>query len=231
VFGPFDGPPERMPGTRLSQLLAPNAEQLYTLYTSAKLGYAPHGAPVPDDAAVSFVHVLSLRDGWAHCVGLPEAMWNRPADEQAMATTPDGSYLFVVDAGTGTIAAMHSESLRVRTTEVDLPFDGAIARTSAQVSPDGSVLYVATAGDDTEMAAAGDDGSTVVALDASTFEVLETWHVAGSVSGLGVSADGASVYAAAGGTVTVLDATTGAEVGEVALPSDGPVVRVQPIAA
>ena len=51
VFGPFKGPAERMPGTRLSQLLAPDADQLYTLYTSSRPGYAPHGAPVANDAA------------------------------------------------------------------------------------------------------------------------------------------------------------------------------------
>jgi hypothetical protein len=231
VFGPFKGPAERMPGTRLSQLLSPDADQLYTLYTSAKLGYAPHGAPVASDASVSFVHVLSLQDGWAHCVGLPKAMWNRPADEQAMATTPDGSYLYVIDAGQDLAAVMHTTSLRVSTVDVDLPFEGAISRTSAQMSPDGEALYVAAAGDDTEVATAGDDGSTIVALDPTTLRVLDTWRLAGSVSGLGVSSDGESVYAAVGGRVVVLDASTGREIDEVLLPTDQPIDRVTALAA
>ena len=77
VFGPFKGPAERMPGIRL-QVLSPNADQLYTLYSSARPGYAPHQAPVPNGATVSFVHVLSLQEGWAHCVGLPESCGTGP---------------------------------------------------------------------------------------------------------------------------------------------------------
>jgi hypothetical protein len=230
VFGPFKGPAERMPGTRLSQLLSPDADQLYTLYTSSRPGYAPHDAPVASDAAVSFVHVLSLADGWAHCVGLPKVMWDRPADEQAMTTTPDGTYLFVIDAGRDIVAAVHTGSLEVRTTPVDLPFDGAIGWTSAQISPDGGTLYVAVSGDDNALASAGDDGSTVAALDARTFEVLDTWRISGPVSGLGVSSDGATVYAAAGGRVVLLDATSGSELGAVPIPTDQPVVRLTALA-
>ena len=156
VFGPFKGPAERMPGIRLQQVLSPTATQLYTLYSSATPGYVPHGAPGPEGAIVSFVHVLSLEDGWAHCVGLPESMWDRPSAEQAMAPTPDGRYLFVVDAGLGEIAVLHTGTLRVRTAEVDLGLSGEVERTTAQMSADGRTLFVATA---------GSNGSTVTAVD------------------------------------------------------------------
>ncbi len=222
VFGPFKGPAERMPGTRLEQVLAPDATRLYTLYSSSRPGYAPHDAPVPNAAVVSFVHVLSLQDGWAHCVGMPKAMWDRPATEQAMAATPDGEHLFVIDAGRGLVAVMHTETLEVRTAPIELPSVGAIDRTSAQISPDGGTLFVAVA---------GDDGSTVSAIDAATFETLATWHVDGAISGLGIASDGAHVYAAVEGQVVVLDAATGDEVREVAVPTDAPVVRVTPLAA
>lgn len=221
VFGPFKGPAERMPGTRLSQLLSPDADQLYTLYTSARPGYAPHGAPVANDAAVSFVHVLSLRDGWAHCVGLPRSMWDRPSSEQAMATTPDGNYLFVIDAGQGIVAALHTESLKVRTTPIDLSVEGDIARTAAQVSSDGETLLVSVA---------GAEGSTVTAFDAGTFEVIDTWRLEGIVSGLDFSSDGSSVYAAMQGQVVVLDARDGLEIGAVPVPTDDTVVRVTALA-
>ena len=220
VFGPFKGRAERMPGTRLEQVLAPDATRLYTLYSSSQPGYAPHAAPVPDAAVVSFVHVLSLEDGWAHCVGMPKAMWDRPAAEQAMVATPDGSHLFVIDAGLGLVAVMHTETLEVRTASIELPAVDAI-RTSAQISPDGSTLFVAVA---------GGDGSTVSAIDAGTFETLATWHVDGTISGLGIASDGAHVYAAVEGRVVVLDAATGLEVREVAVPADAPVVRVTPLA-
>jgi len=231
VFGPFKGPAERMPGTRLSQLLAPAADQLYTLYSSSRPGYAPHDAPVANDANVSFVHVLSLEDGWAHCVGLPRAMWDRPADEQAMATTPDGAYLYVVDAGRGLVAAMNTASLKVRTSELDLPNAGSIGRTSAWISPDGRTLFVSVAGDDTMSATGGDDGSVVTALDASTFEVIDSWRLGGAVSSIGGSFDGSNLYAAVGDRLAVLDAASGSELAAVPLPSDEPIVRVLPLAA
>ena len=221
VFGPFKGPAERMPGTRLSQLLSPDADQLYTLYTSSRPGYAPHGAPVANDAAVSFVHVLSLRDGWAHCVGLPRSMWDRPSSEQAMATTPDGNYLFVIDAGRGIVAALHTESLEVRTTPIDLSGEGDNARTVAHVSPDGRTLLVSVA---------GAEGSVVTAFDAGTFEVIDTWRLEGIVSGLDFSSDGSSVYAALEGRIVVLDVRTGLEIGAVPVPTDEPVVRVTALA-
>ncbi len=221
VFGPFKGAPERMPGTRLEQVLAPDASQLYTLYTSSRPGYAPHDAPVPANASVSFVHVLSLREGWAHCVGLPKAMWDRPASQEAMATTPDGTHLFVIDPGLGTVAVMHTKTLEVRTASIDIPITGAIERTSAMVSPDGRTLYVAVA---------TARGSAVGAFDAATFERAATWTVDGSISGLGVASDGAHVYAAVGDRVIVLDATTGSEVREVGVPTDAPVVRLTPLA-
>jgi hypothetical protein len=221
VFGPYKGPPERMPGTRLEQLLAPDAQQLYTLYTSSRPGYAPHGAPVADNAAVSFVHVLSLAEGWAHCVGLPESMWDRPAAEQAMATTPDGSYLYVIDAGRGLVAAMHTESLRVRTAPLSLPVDGEITRTVARISPDGSALFIATA---------GDHGSTVTAVDARTFDVLETWRLDGNMTGLGLSADGARLYVALDDRIAVVDATTGAELAAVPIAASDPIMQVMPLA-
>jgi hypothetical protein len=221
VFGPFKGPAERMPGTRLSQLLSPGADQLYTLYTSSRPGYAPHGAPVANDAAVSFVHVLSLQDGWAHCVGLPKSMWDRPSSEQAMATTPDGNYLFVIDAGRGLVAALHTESLKVRTTPLDIPVEGDIARTAAQVSPDGRTLLVSVA---------DGEGSVVTAFDAATFEEIDSWRLEGVVSGLDFSSDGSSVYVAMQGQVVVLDARDGLEIGAVPVPTDDTVVRVTALA-
>lgn len=222
VYGPFKGEPELMPGTRLQQELSPTAEQLFTLYSSSRPGYAPHEASVAGGAIVSFVHVLSLEDGWAHCAGLPEAMWDRPSAEQAMATTPDGSRLFVIDAGRALVAILHTETLQMRTAPIALPSVDTIRRTTAQMSPDGRTLFVAVAG--------GTDGSLVTALDAQTLEVLDTWHVVGAISGLGVSSDGSNVYAAVEGRVVLLDSETGDEVRDVSVPTDAPVVRVTPLA-
>ena len=126
---------------------------------------------------------------------------------------------------------MHTESLKVRTSPIDLPAMGSIGRTSAWISPDGRTLFVSVAGDDSADAAAGDDGSTVTAFDASTFEVLDSWRLGGVVSSIGVSSDGSNVYAAVEDRLAVLDAASGSEVAAVPLPSAEPVVRVLPLAA
>ena len=214
VFGPYKTPPERMPGIRLQQIISPNADQLYTLYSSARPGYAPHHAPVPNDATVSFVHVLSLQEGWAHCVGLPEELWDRPASEQAMATSPNGRLLYIVDATLGLVTVMDTASLEIRTAPIDLAVPG-VRHTSAVVSADGSALFVATAG----------EHSGVTRIDTDTFEVLRTWET-DDVSGLGLSADGERLYVAFDDRVEVMDATTGSELAGVAVASPAPIERV-----
>jgi hypothetical protein len=214
VFGPFKGPAERMPGIRLQQVLSPNADQLYTLYSSARPGYAPHHAPVPSGATVSFVHVLSLQDGWAHCVGLPEELWDRPASEQAMATSPNGRLLYIADPTLGLVTVMDTASLETRTHPIDLSVSG-VRRTSAVVSGDGSALYVATAG----------EHGGVTRIDTDTFEVERTWAT-DDVSGLGLSADGERLYVAFDDRVEVMDARTGSELAGVAVASPAPIERV-----
>ena len=214
VFGPYKTPPERMPGIRLQQIISPNADQLYTLYSSARPGYAPHHAPVPNDATVSFVHVLSLQEGWAHCVGLPEELWDRPASEQAMATSPNGRLLYIVDATLGLVTVMDTASLEIRTAPIDLAVPG-VRHTSAVVSADGSALFVGTSG----------EHSGVTKIDTDTFEVLRTWET-DDVSGLGLSADGERLYVAFDDRVEVMDATTGSELAGVAVASPAPIERV-----
>jgi hypothetical protein len=214
VFGPFKGPAERMPGIRLQQVLSPNADQLYTLYSSARPGYAPHHAPVPNGATVSFVHVLSLQDGWAHCVGLPEELWDRPASEQAMATSPNGRLLYIADPTLGLVTVMDTASLEIRTYPIDLSVSG-VRRTSAVVSGDGSALFVATAG----------ERGGVTRIDTDTFEVVRTWAT-DDVSGLGLSADGERLYVAFDDRVEVMDARTGSELAGVAVASHAPIERV-----
>jgi hypothetical protein len=214
VHGPFKGPAERMPGIRLQQVLSPNADQLYTLYSSARPGYAPHHAPVPNGATVSFVHVLSLQDGWAHCVGLPEELWDRPASEQAMATSPNGRLLYLADPTLGLVTVMDTASLEIRTYSIDLSVSG-VRRTSAVVSGDGSALFVATAS----------EHSGIIRIDTDTFEVVRTWAT-DDVSGLGLSTDGERLYVASDDRVEVMDATTGSGLAGVAVASPAPIERV-----
>jgi hypothetical protein len=215
VQGPFKGPAERMPGIRLQQILAPDASQLYTLYSSALPGYTPHAERTHDGRIVAFVHVLSLRDGWAHCIGLPSSFWNRPASEQAMATSPDGRYVFVVDAALGEIAVMDADTLEVRSGTADLHAED-VDRTSAVVGADGRTLYVATSRGTT----------TVTAIDVASFDVLDRWHLDAAVTGLGLARDGDHLLAATADGLEILDVATGRAVDALEVHTPAPATKV-----
>jgi hypothetical protein len=200
VFGRFKTPPQRMPGIRLAQVFDPTSEQLYTLYTNraAGQGYDDDWADAPYGVReVSFVHVLNLRKGWAYCAGLPRALWGQPAKAQAMAPSPDGRSLYIVDSMGGRVAEMNTRTLKItRSQQVDLgPLEQ--GRTSARMSADGRTLFV------------GDGGSSLARIDVRTLEVIGRWQMPGAVTGLAMSEDGARLYAALGGPVAIVDTGTG----------------------
>ncbi len=199
VFGRFKTPPERMPGIRLAQVFDPTSEQLYTLYTNRAAEHYHDGwaDAAYGDREVSFVHVLNLRQGWAYCAGLPRSLWGQPAKAQAMAPSPDGRFLYVVDSMGGLVAEMNTRSLKItRSERIDLgPIEH--GRTSARMSADGTTLYV------------GVGGAAVSRIDVETLELLGRWPLPGDVTGLALSDDGARLYAALGDSLAVVDTGTG----------------------
>jgi DNA-binding beta-propeller fold protein YncE len=199
VFGRFKTPPARMPGVRLEQIYDPTSEQLYTLYTNRSADYYDDGWQDASygDREVSFVHVLNLRDGWAYCAGLPRKLWGQPATAQAMAPSPDGRLLYIVDSMRGIVAVMNTRTLEItQTKRIDLrPLEH--GGTSAILSADGNILYV------------GLGGPSVSRIDVATLDVLEDWPLPGDVTGLALSDDGARLYAALGDGVAIVDTGTG----------------------
>jgi hypothetical protein len=199
VFGRFKTPPERMPGIRLAQVYDPTAEQLYTLYTNQAAEHSHDGWADASygDREVSFVHVLNLRQGWAYCAGLPRSLWGQPAKAQAMAPSPDGRFLYIVDSMRGLIAEMNTRSLEItRSARIDMGrFEH--GRTSAGMSADGNTLYV------------GVGRSEVSRIDVETLQFLGRGPLPGDVTGLALSEDGARLYAALGDGLAVLDTGTG----------------------
>ena len=130
--------PDEMRGTGRAQVYSPAGDVLYTLYT--RQDSPGHGAPGTGDV-YSFVHVLNLREGWAHCVDLPHPFGLGEPAAQAIAAAPDGSKLYVVDRSAAAIAEVDARSLRVRriaTAELG-PVTG--YPTAATAAPDGT-LYV-----------------------------------------------------------------------------------------
>ena len=202
VHGRFKTAPERMPGIRLRQVFDETVSQLYTLYTTKPRAYAQdYGSWNYGGKPVTFVHVLNLQRGWAYCAGLPRRFWGEPANAQAIAPSPDGTLLYIVDSMHGAVAVMNTRTLAIeRTGRVDLSALGGV-RTSAQVSADGRTLFVGSLG----------DGAAVFAIDTTSLQVVHRWPMNGDVSGLGLSVDGQRLYVALQDEVSVLDASTGAE--------------------
>ena len=200
VFGRFKTPPERMPGVRLSQVYDPVRAQLYTLYSNRTSGYggATYGDVMPG-ASTTFVHVLNLRDGWAYCAGVPRAMWDGEARDQTMAVSPDGRMLYVVDTAEGLISTMNTGTMRTMRTE-RMAFgeeQGVLA--SAAIGGDGTTLYVGSSREPDQ----------IFAVDTAALEISGQLPASGGVGGLGLSPDGARLYALVGDEIAAIDTGSG----------------------
>src|SRR5919106_5570805 len=155
------GVAETMSGTRLEQLAPADGSFLFTLYTTQPPGYAEVRAANGDP--VAFVHTLNLDEGWAHCIGLPKELWGGDPADEAMAVSPDGRFLYVVDSARDVVAVVSMDLDtwgEMRTETVDFGPAGP-GETQAAVAADGT-LFVAT-------------GSNVAKVDTATFERVGQW--------------------------------------------------------
>ncbi len=210
--GPSKGPVEKMTGTRITRVLAPDYSTLYTLYTNQSPVYTRAAGIRP----VAFVHTLNLEYGQAICVGLPRAFGPGPANAKTLAVSPDGSRLYVVDAARGLVSVVYTRLQVTHTGHVDFgPIGSGVA--VARVGPDGT-LYVG-------------EGSQVVALDGSTLAVQQRWPVGGTVTGLGLGTDGGRLYVALADRVEELDLPTGDLMGAIPSPGVQGIRYVAPLAA
>jgi hypothetical protein len=192
---------ETMSGTRLEQVAEAGGSMLHTLYTTAPASYVEH-AHHQAGQTVSFVHMLSLDDGWAHCLALPKSMWGGDAADQALALSADGSSLYVVDTAQGLIAEVDTNGPElIRTASLEL--GSGAAATQANVSPDGT-LFVST-------------GARIVAIDTATLERTDEWTMDDDVLGLG--SDGKRVFVAMPGRIEVLDRSANRALGSIGSPS------------
>lgn len=179
------GVAETMSGTRLEQVASADSSMLYTLYTTRPPGNVATGT---SEEHVGFVHTLSLDEGWAHCVPLPEELWGGDPADQAMAISADGGLLYVVDTARRVVAEMDTTSLEMtRAVGSGLAPDQE-GETRAVIGP-GGALVVAS-------------GTRVVSLDAETLRPVDGWTFEAPVVALGSGPR--EIYVAVPGTVHAL---------------------------
>jgi hypothetical protein len=199
---------ETMSGTRLEQVTTSDGSMVHTLYTTqppaevADAG-AGHGAHSGHSTQpVAFVHVLDAENGWAHCVALPRTFWGGDATAEAMAPSPDGRHLYVVDADRDLVAVMDTRKMQI-VQEATVDFGSSGGEVRAAVSGDGASLYVAR-------------GPQITRLDTATLQPVDSWTTDGPVSGLGVGPDG--LFVAQPERVELIDPATGSEIDSIPSP-------------
>jgi hypothetical protein len=189
------GAEEEMRGEGRQAVPSPDGEILYTLYT-----HQPGHRHTRDllsgrpGNAHAFVHVLHLAQRWAYCLDLPDPFGEGPPAGHAIAVSPDGRELAVLDVNHGKVVFAGTEALAVAGV-VSVPVK-AEAAASLAYAPGGTRLLAGA-------------GRTVTKLDHSGSAVA-TWPVPAEVRGLGLSRDGQRIYCGGENEVLWLDASTGA---------------------
>ena len=196
------GAEEEMRGDGRQAVLAPNRQVLYTLYTHQPDHQHSRdrisGRPGSDVHA--FVHTLHLEQRWAYCVDLPAPFGHGPAEGHAMAITPDGTRLLVVDVTSGAVADITTEELAVRRLAKITSGAG-----SAYAATDGDRLFVAT-------------GNSVAVSDLADLGGGNELTVRERIDGLLVSPDGSRLYVAGSAALSWHDSVSGRELGRLAVP-------------
>ena len=201
--------PGQMQGTGRNQVYAPDGSALYTLYTQQHEGGHDHSV----GGGRAFIHLLNLSESWAHCIDLPAAFGEGQTTASAIATTPIGESLFVVDWTNGAIAVVDPLEIGVmHKAEIDLGSPD--EQTFAQATAD--TLYVG-------------GNSTIVMIDGGSLQETDRWSLSGEIAGLKVSRDGRRLYAVVGGEIVVLNATTGEVLGSIPAPGAAGIEHVREV--
>ncbi|MDG4790975.1 hypothetical protein O7626_34580 [Micromonospora sp. WMMD1102] len=143
-----EGAEEEMRGEGRQAVYDPARRRLFTLYTHQpdhvhtrdRIAATTDPGGARDDAphVHAFVHTLDLTERWAFCIDLPTPYGEGPATGRTIALSPDGSRLYVADAGSGALATIDPDGLTVlESFRFDPPTGGAGAGGAA---PGGGTL-------------------------------------------------------------------------------------------
>jgi hypothetical protein len=195
-------PEERMAGSPIAQLRRPDGVVL-TLY---------RGPEHP------FIHALNSIDAWAFCLDLP-ANKSDAADsglDWGLAESPNGRFVYAVNASLGVAAEVDPTELTVRrTASIGTSAAAPIVLAKFGHGDLGSVgRRLVAAPDGTTLFAAGNDGIAAI----GTKDLVAARHdLAGmKVDSLGITPDGSVLFALLhDGQIVALDAATGSQLATV----------------
>lgn len=201
----------KMAGRARAQVLHPEGKFLYTLYTLPADSPVHEGAIAEGNERFAFVHVISLEEKWSFCIFLPVPFGITDEADVAMAVSPDGSRLMVVDPAIGQLAEIDTAEMTV-TSLHDAP----------RLVP-GEPARLAVAGDDTVFTASG---SVVMELDRDTFQPMYAWSQDRPVTAVSVTDD--ELRIADGRSVVRIDRSSRLETGVIGQTKDGTVELLGP---
>lgn len=195
------GAEEEMRGEGRQAVLSPDRNRLYTLYLHQgdhqhTRDLLPGRRGANGQTVHAFVHVLSLNEGWAYCLDLPEPFGLHAARAHALTISPDGKRLYVGELTTKQIAVADTETLtvtKVASVQDDQPGGNGAAMAT---SPDGATLYIGAS-------------NVLRRLDSATLRVDGAWPTPAAVRGLAVSSDGRHAFLGQEDKVVRVDASTG----------------------
>ncbi|HYN93347.1 MAG TPA: hypothetical protein VES42_05830, partial [Pilimelia sp.] len=201
------GAEEEMRGQGRQAVYDPRRQILFTLYTHQPghqhtrdlVPGARPGAP----HVHAFVHALSLRDQWAYCIDLPAPFGAGPPGRHAIALSGDRRRLAVVEAGSGLVAAIDPDGLKVASVDRFAPAAVAGHDAAARYLPDNALLV----GAGREVVQVGPAGG-----------VVRRWPARSPVRGLALHPDGARVYVGQYDAVVCHDVATGRELSRLPTP-------------
>lgn len=208
------GAEEEMRGVGRQAVYAPGRKLLFTLYT-----HQPDHAHTRDLLAArsgrpdvhAFVHTLSVDGSFAYCVDLPAPFGTGPAAGHAIALNAWGQHPYVVDATTGTVAAIDADNLTVRSVTQFKPAGEGSAE--ALVVEAGSKLILAT-------------GRSLRVFSTGTLSTVSHWTLSQPARGLALAPDGRRLWVGRPDGAVALDLKTGREVATVSIPGLSAVTAV-----